>query len=138
MKRTVLQKINKQLSQAKNLKENWSLMEKITPPNYLSFKINLHHSITLNIWELIQRLLWNLWLYIDYLHTGIVERVTIDNKSLCHYLHHRAVVGSKHEITKLQIVFNKPAIYQGFPSLNNLLDPGPYLLPCLCDIIVCF
>ena len=89
-------------------------------------------------WELIQRLLWNLWLYIDYLDTGIVERVTIDNKSLCHYLHHRAVVGSKQEITKLQIVFNKPAIYQGFPSLNNLLDPGPYLLPCLCDIIVCF
>lgn len=72
------------------------------------------------------------------LNTGIVERVSIDNKHLRHYLHHRTVIGSKQEITKMQIVFNKSAKYKVFPLLNNLLDPGPYLLPCLCDIIVCF
>ena len=72
------------------------------------------------------------------LNTGIVERVSIDNKHLRHDLHHRTVIGSKQEITKMQIVFNKSAKYKVFPLLNNLLDPGPYLLPCLCDIIVCF
>ena len=49
------------------------------------------------------------------LNTGIVERVSIDNKHLRHDLHHRTVIGSKQEITKMQIVFNKSAKYKVFP-----------------------
>ena len=74
----------------------------------------------------------------QYLSYGIVEKVTASNTNYAHYLPHRAVVRDERETTKLRVVFDASAKYKGFPSLNELLDPGPCLLPHLFDILIRF
>ena len=54
------------------------------------------------------------------------------------YIIYRAVVRDERETTKVRVVFDASAKYKGFPSLNELLDPGPCLLPHLFDILIRF
>ena len=64
--------------------------------------------------------------------------MTASNTNYVHYLPHRAVVRDERETTKVRVVFDASAKYKGFPSLNELLDPGPCLLPHLFDILIRF
>ena len=75
----------------------------------------------------------------DYFKDGILEEVSRINKTdAVHYLPHRAVVKEERETTKTRIVFNASAKYQDKKSLNDMLDPGPCLLPGIFDIFVIF
>ena len=74
----------------------------------------------------------------EYLSYGIVEKVTASNTNYVHYLPHRTVVRDERETTKLRVIFDASAKYKGFPSLNELLDPGPCLLPHLFDTLIRF
>ena len=55
-----------------------------------------------------------------------------------HYLPHEAVVHDELETKKVSVVFDASVKYKGFPSLNELLDPGPSLLPHHFDIFIRF
>ena len=75
----------------------------------------------------------------DYLKDGILEEVSPINKTdAVHYLPHRAVVKEERETTKTRLVFDASAKYQDEKSLNDMLDPGPCLLPPVFDILVRF
>ena len=76
---------------------------------------------------------------IDYLKEGILEEVSPINKTdAVHYLPHGAVVKEERETTKTWLVFDASAKYQDEKSLNDMLDPGPCLLPPVFDILVRF
>ena len=45
---------------------------------------------------------------------------------------------SDQEITKICIVFDVSAHDNGDPSLDDILDPGPCLIPLIFDILLCF
>ena len=45
---------------------------------------------------------------------------------------------SDHKITKICIVFDVSAHDNGDPSLDDILDPGPCLIPLIFDILLCF
>ena len=64
--------------------------------------------------------------------------MTDSNTSYVYHLPHRAVVRDERETTKVRLVFDASAKYKRFPSLNELLDPGPCLLPHLFDILFRF
>ena len=73
----------------------------------------------------------------QYIQEGILEEVpTIHKTNTVHHLPHRAVVREGREITKVKIVFDASAKYQNELSLNNILDPGPCLLPYIFDILI--
>ena len=55
-----------------------------------------------------------------------------------HYLPHEAVVHDELETKKVSVVFDASVKYKGFPSLNELLDLGPSLLPHHFDIFIRF
>ena len=66
----------------------------------------------------------------EYLAEGILEEVKDIHKSeSVHYLPHRPVVKENRQTTRVRIVFDASAKYQNQPSLNDILDPGPCLLP---------
>ena len=75
----------------------------------------------------------------EYIQEGILEEVpTIHKTNAVHYLPHRAVVPEERETTKVRIVFDASAKYQNQFSLNDILDPGPCLLPYISDILIRF
>ena len=75
----------------------------------------------------------------DYLKDGILEEVSPINKTdAVHYLPHRAVVKEDRETAKTRIAFDAFAKHQNEKSLNDMLDPGPCLLPRIFDILVRF
>ena len=69
---------------------------------------------------------------------GIVEIVTDSNTNYAHYLPHRTVVSDKRESTKVREVFDASVKCRGCLYLNELLDPGPCLLPHRFYILVRF
>uniref|UniRef100_A0A7I5EBZ3 CCHC-type domain-containing protein n=1 Tax=Haemonchus contortus TaxID=6289 RepID=A0A7I5EBZ3_HAECO len=72
---------------------------------------------------------------------GIIEEVDEDSLtegSVVHYLVHHAVLTPQKETTKLRVVFDAPAHLKGEPSLNDVLHPGPVILPKICDILLRF
>ena len=75
----------------------------------------------------------------DYLKDGILEEVSPINKTdAVHYLPHQAEVKKDRETTKARIIFDASAKYLNEKSLNDMLDPGPCLLPRIFDILVRF
>ena len=61
---------------------------------------------------------------------GIFEEVPLIHKiNKGHYLPHCTVVQEDRETTKVRIIFDDSAKYQNEFSLNDILDPGPCLLP---------
>ena len=75
----------------------------------------------------------------DYIKEGILEEVPLDETySNVHYLPHRPVVKEERETTKTRIVFDASAKCKNNPSLNDLLEPGPCLLPFIFDLLVRF
>ena len=52
-----------------------------------------------------------------------------------YYLPHHAVIKDGPNSTNLRVVFNASASQQGFKSLNDVLDPGPSLLPNITGLL---
>ena len=64
--------------------------------------------------------------------------MTGSNTNYVHYLPYRAVGRDERETTKVRVVFDASAKYKCFPSLNEMVDPGPCLLPHLFDTLIRF
>ena len=75
---------------------------------------------------------------------GIIERIDESDRvtskvRMVTYLPHHHVLRPDKETTKLRVVFDKLAKYKAEGiSLNDVLEPGPPLLPLLYDILVRF
>ena len=54
------------------------------------------------------------------------------------YLPHHPVVKENRETSKVRIVFDGSSKYKGEPSINELLESGPCLLPLFYDIFLRF
>ena len=72
----------------------------------------------------------------DQLLEGIIERVKesihdATKVGMVTYLPHHHVLRPDKEDTKLRVVFDASAKCKGSFSLNDVLDPGPSLLPLL-------
>ena len=75
----------------------------------------------------------------DYKSQGIIEEVSDSgNIGNVHYLPHQPVLRSEKETSKLRIVFDASSKQGTEHSLNELLYPGPCLLPLLFDILLRF
>ena len=55
-----------------------------------------------------------------------------------HYLPHHAIIRQDRETTKLRVVCDASAKYQGVPSLNNCLYSGSNFKQCILDILQWF
>ena len=55
-----------------------------------------------------------------------------------YYLPHHAVIREAAETTKVRVVFNASAARKGEKSLNDVMDPGPSLLPDLTGMLLRF
>lgn len=76
---------------------------------------------------------------LDYIVQGQVERVHLqDQTSTTYYLPHYAVKKTKRDITKWRIVFDASSHEKGFPSLNEVLEIGPNLLPDVLSVLLRF
>ena len=77
----------------------------------------------------------------DYENEGIIESVN-ENESRAfnttHYLPHRPVIRNDKETTKVRIVYDASSRIGKESSLNDLLEPGPCLLPLLWCILIRF
>ena len=76
----------------------------------------------------------------DYLKNNIIEEMN-ENEVVtsAHYLPHHAVIKSDRETTKTSIVLDASAKYdKSEPSLNEILNSGPCLLPLIEDILLRF
>ena len=80
----------------------------------------------------------------EQLSEGIIERVNESESiapkvGMITYLPHHQVLRPERETTKLRVVFDASAKWKGEGlSLNDVLDPGPSLLPLLYDILLRF
>ena len=80
----------------------------------------------------------------EQLREGIIERVTKEDYAgpsvgAVTYLPHQHVLRPDKETTKLRVVFDASAKHKGEGlSVNDVLDPGPSLLPLLYDILLRF
>ena len=75
----------------------------------------------------------------EYLNLGIVEKVK--NKGIVGeviYLPHKEVIKEGRSTTKLRIVFDASAKYNGTPSLNEVLYKGPCLNADLYSLLLKF
>ena len=74
-----------------------------------------------------------------YLDENIVEEVK-DDKTFenVHYLPHRAVIKNERDTNKIYVVFDTSAKSPKEPSLNDILNSGPCLLPLVQDILLWF
>uniref|UniRef100_A0A7I5E549 CCHC-type domain-containing protein n=1 Tax=Haemonchus contortus TaxID=6289 RepID=A0A7I5E549_HAECO len=78
---------------------------------------------------------------LDQLERGIIEEVSDDQPSgeeIVHYSAHHAVITPQKDTTKLRIVFDASAHLKNCPSLNDVLNQGPVILPKSCDILLRF
>ena len=73
----------------------------------------------------------------EYGELGAIEREPNPNEP-GYYMPHRAVFRENAATTKTRVVFNASASMRGKDSLNNLLDPGPSLLPDLVGLLLRF
>ena len=55
-----------------------------------------------------------------------------------YYLPHHAVIRQKSSTTKVRVVFNASASKSGKQSLNDVVDPGPSLIPQLTSLLIRF
>ena len=80
--------------------------------------------------------------YLKNLKNDIIEKVEEKNDDTglgnMHYLPHRPVIKPNPETTKVHIVFDTSAHVKNEPCLNDILDPGPSLIPLIFDILLRF
>ena len=74
----------------------------------------------------------------DQINKGVIQPVqdledTQEGK--VHYLSHHAVIRQDRETTKLRVVYDVSAKYQGAPSLKNCLYSGSNFKQCILDIL---
>ena len=78
----------------------------------------------------------------EYLKNDIIEKVEEQNDNTglgnVHYLPHRPVIKPNRETTKVHIVFDASAQVKNEPCLNDILEPGPSLIPLIFDILLRF
>ena len=75
----------------------------------------------------------------EYEKEGIIEKtIEICEPGNAHYLPHRPIVKENRETSKVRIVFDGSSKYKGEPSINELLESGPCLLPLFYDIFLRF
>ena len=55
-----------------------------------------------------------------------------------YYMPHHMVIREEAVTTKIRVVFNASAKEIGRSSLNDLVDPGPSLIPDLTGLLPCF
>ena len=72
---------------------------------------------------------------------GIIESVDpldVPEIGQTHYIPHREVIKEGRDTTKMRIVYDASAKRVGLPSLNDLLETGPCLLPKIFDVVIRF
>ncbi|EPB67377.1 hypothetical protein ANCCEY_13526 [Ancylostoma ceylanicum] len=72
---------------------------------------------------------------------GIIEEVSeknCANSTVVHYIPHQPVVPPHKETTKLRIVFDASAHFKDKPSLSDVLQQGPLILPDLYAMLLRF
>ena len=76
----------------------------------------------------------------EYLENNIIETVDITSteNEIIHYLPHHPVIRDDKETTKIRIVFDASSKLKSQPSLNDILFPGPCLLPLLQEVLLRF
>ena len=75
----------------------------------------------------------------EYQKEGIIEKTTeICEPGNAHYLPHRPVLKENGETSKVRIVFDESSKCKSEPSINELLESGPCLLPLFYDILLRF
>ncbi|VDP47848.1 unnamed protein product [Heligmosomoides polygyrus] len=75
------------------------------------------------------------------LRQGVIEEVDETKPpdgDIVHYLAHQAVITPHKNTTKLRVVFDGSAHLKESPSLNDVLNRGPVMLPKLFDILLRF
>ena len=55
-----------------------------------------------------------------------------------YYMPHHAIIREEAVTTKVRVVFNASAARKGTQALNDILDPGPSLLPQLPGLLIRF
>eukprot|EP00117_Sycon_ciliatum_P021255 scpid12026/ scgid6192/ len=73
----------------------------------------------------------------EYMALGAVE-VDPDPEQDGYYMPHHAVFKAESTTTKVRVVFNASAALKGRKSLNDVLDPGPSLLPSISGLLLRF
>ena len=73
----------------------------------------------------------------EYLKLDAIEKEPHPEEA-GYYMPHHAVFRSDASTTKTRVVFNASAACTGAPSLNDMVDPGPSLLPDLTGILLRF
>ena len=78
----------------------------------------------------------------EYLKNDIIEKVGEQNDDTglgnVHYLPHRPVIKSNRETKKVHIAFDASAHVKSEPCLNDILEPGPSLVPLIFNILLRF
>ena len=75
----------------------------------------------------------------EYEKEGIIEKRTkICEPGNAHNLPHRPVLKENRKTSKVRRVFDGSSKYTSEPSINELLESGPCLLPLLYDILLGF
>ena len=78
-------------------------------------------------------------IFCEYEKEGIIENTAeICEPGTSHYLPQPPVVKENRETSKVRIVFDGSSKYKGEPSIIELLESGPYLLPLIYDIYLRF
>jgi hypothetical protein len=75
---------------------------------------------------------------LDYIQKGQVEIALTEENPDSLYLPHQAVKKEKHGNTKWRIVFDASSHEDNEPSLNEVLEIGPNLLPEIFAVILRF
>jgi len=73
----------------------------------------------------------------EYIELGAVEEEP-NPQEPGYYMPHHAVIKAESTTTKTRVVFNGSAAPRGEKSLNDVLDPGPSLLPDLAGLLMRF
>ena len=76
--------------------------------------------------------------FVEYRKLGMIEPVVSEDGNVVRYLPHRPVIRDDKLTSKVRPVFDASAIDEDGISLNDLILPGPNLLPNLFDILIRF
>uniref|UniRef100_A0A1I7TP05 Integrase catalytic domain-containing protein n=1 Tax=Caenorhabditis tropicalis TaxID=1561998 RepID=A0A1I7TP05_9PELO len=76
----------------------------------------------------------------DYEEKGFIEKIDMDEKTdnLIHYNALQAVITPSKTTTKCRIVVDASSHFKGKPSLNDIIEQGPCILPDIVDVLIRF
>ena len=107
------------------------------PPANLNQAMAAAHSLLKQLQRRGQRPAYDDVLITEYLKLDAIEKEPHPEEA-GYYMPHHAVFRSDASTTKTRVVFNASAACTGAPSLNDMVDPGPSLLPDLTGILLRF